>query len=95
MDCIFCKIVKREIPVKIIAEIMEAEIKILTDVQRLRPEKSEVERLWADNRKACEMLKWHPEYTGKDGFRRGLEKTIEWFSKPENNSTYKSDLYIL
>ena len=77
------------------ADLMNVKVEIQTEEQRIRPQKSEVERLWADNRKACQILKWHPEFAGNDGFRKGLEKTIEWFSKPENNSKYKSDLYIL
>ena len=81
--------------VKIIAEVMEAEIKILTDAQRLRPEKSEVERLWADNRKAKELLGWEPRFVGSKGFRMGLEKTIEWFIDPEHLAGYKTDIYNL
>ena len=78
---------------KMIAEVMGTEIEILTDTQRLRPEKSEVERLWADNTKAKKLLEWEPKYGGNDGFRKGLEKTIEWFTDPANLLTYKSDRY--
>ena len=81
--------------VKIIAEIMEAEIKILTDAQRLRPEKSEVERLLADNRKAMKLLGWEPRFVGSKGFRSGLEKTIQWFTDPEHLAGYKTNLYNL
>jgi NAD dependent epimerase/dehydratase len=81
--------------VKIIAEVMEAEIKILTDTQRLRPEKSEVERLWADNRKAKDLLGWEPRFGGIKGFRSGLEKTMKWFINPEHLSGYKTDIYNL
>ena len=81
--------------VKIIAEIMEAEIKILTDAQRLRPEKSEVERLLADNRKAMKLLGWEPRFVGSNRFRSGLEKTIQWFIDPEHLAGYKTDLYNL
>jgi NAD dependent epimerase/dehydratase len=78
-----------------IAEVMREEIEIITDEQRLRPEKSEVERLWASNTKALEILGWEPQYGGLDGFRRGIAKTVEWFSNPQNLSTYKSDIYNL
>lgn len=78
---------------EIIAEIMGVNLKIETDEQRLRPEKSEVERLWADNNKAKELLGWEPQYGGKDGFRRGLKETIEWFTNPKNLSQYKADVY--
>lgn len=80
---------------KAIAEVMQVEIDILTDDQRLRPEKSEVERLFAQNTKAKTLLGWLPEYGGLDGFKRGLAKTIEWFSNPINLSQYKSDIYNL
>jgi dTDP-glucose 4,6-dehydratase len=76
-----------------IAELMEAEIEITTDEQRLRPEKSEVERLWGCNNKAGELLGWRPKYGGADGLRRGLSETIAWFTNPSNLSRYKSDIY--
>jgi len=79
--------------VKTIADLMGIEIEILTDHQRLRPEKSEVERLWADNTKAKQILKWHPKFGGKTGFRKGLEKTVDWFTDQTYLSTYKSDHY--
>lgn len=78
-----------------IAEVMRCEIDIVTDDQRLRPEKSEVERLWASNAKARELLGWQPRYGGLEGFRRGLTETVEWFMKPANLASYKSDLYNL
>jgi dTDP-glucose 4,6-dehydratase len=78
-----------------IAEVMGVEMEILIDEQRLRPEKSEVERLWACNDKARELLDWRPEYGGLDGFRRGLGETVEWFSHPEHLERYKPDIYTL
>ena len=79
--------------VALIAELMGAEIEIETDAQRLRPEKSEVERLWADNAKAKRLVDWEPEYGGLDGFRRGLKETIDWFSDPANLGGYKAGIY--
>ena len=78
---------------RLIAEVMGKDVEIETDTARLRPERSEVERLWADNAKAERLLGWRPEYAGEAGFRRGLGKTVEWFTRPENLRTYKSDLY--
>ena len=78
---------------KKIADVMGTEIEILTDSQRLRPEKSEVERLWADNAKAKKVLKWEPQYGGITGFHKGLEKTVEWFTNESNTKNYKSDKY--
>lgn len=76
-----------------ISEVMGVEIDIITDEQRLRPEKSEVERLWAANGKARQMLGWQPRYGGLEGFRRGLAETVQWFSKPSHLSGYKSEIY--
>lgn len=78
-----------------IAEVMGVEIRILTDEQRLRPEKSEVERLWASNEKARQLLGWQPQYGSLEGFRRGLTETVDWFNKPSNLASYKSDIYNL
>ena len=78
---------------RLIAEIMGVDIELMTDDQRRRPEKSEVERLWASNAKARDLTGWTPEYAGLEGFRQGLGKTIEWFVQPENLQRYKSHLY--
>ena len=76
-----------------IAEAMGTSIDIVTDEQRLRPEKSEVERLWASNTKARELLGWQPQYGSREGFLRGLTETIAWFREPANLSAYKADIY--
>ncbi|TLS50580.1 SDR family NAD(P)-dependent oxidoreductase [Paenibacillus antri] len=78
---------------RIIAEAMGAEIEIETDDLRLRPEKSEVERLWADNSKARELLGWAPEYGGKEGFKLGIAETAEWFTNPQQLAKYKAGVY--
>jgi dTDP-glucose 4,6-dehydratase len=79
--------------VQMIADVMGAKVDIVTDEVRLRPEKSEVERLWADNKKARELIGWQPLYGGKEGLRRGLEETVAWLEKPENLKTYKANIY--
>lgn len=79
--------------VEMIAEVMGANITITTDEERMRPEKSEVNRLWADNKKAKELLGWAPKYGGKDGLKRGLKETAEWFTNPKNLKQYKADVY--
>ena len=79
--------------VSLIAEVMGVEIEIESDEIRLRPEKSEVERLWADNAKAKGLTGWEPLYAGKNGFRRGLSETIKWFTNPENLRSYKASVY--
>lgn len=81
--------------VRAIAEVMGAEITVETDEQRLRPEKSEVERLWASNAKAEALLGWAPRYAGLDGLRRGLGETVDWFTDPQNLRRYKTDIYSI
>ncbi|MGZ3769106.1 MAG: NAD-dependent 4,6-dehydratase LegB [Bdellovibrio sp.] len=79
--------------VKMIAEIMGVQIEIETETARLRPEKSEVDRLWADNSKIKSLTGWEPRYGSSDGFKKGLKETIEWFINPENLKSYKTDIY--
>ena len=78
---------------QLIAEVMHAEIEILSDEVRLRPQKSEVERLWADNAKAFDLLGWRPVYAGQEGFKQGLAETVEWFLESTNLLTYKAGIY--
>ena len=63
--------------------------KFITDAQRMRPEKSEVFRLWCDNSKIKKLTGFSP----KIDISGGLQKTIDWFTKPENLKKYKSDIY--
>ncbi|MEI6888033.1 MAG: NAD-dependent 4,6-dehydratase LegB [Bacteroidales bacterium] len=74
-----------------IAGIMGKTIDVGMTSERLRPEKSEVERLWADNRKAKSLLGWAPEYN----LDQGLQETISWFKAPGNMQFYKPDLYTI
>ncbi len=78
-----------------IAGLMGESIEFATDEARLRPEKSEVERLLASNEKAAKLLGWRPGFGGLDGFRRGLSETVAWFTRPENLASYKADIYNL
>uniref|UniRef100_UPI00404852CC NAD-dependent 4,6-dehydratase LegB n=1 Tax=Polynucleobacter sp. TaxID=2029855 RepID=UPI00404852CC len=78
---------------QLIAEVMNTQIDIIADEKRLRPENSEVERLWADNTKAAELFGWQPSYGCREGLKRGLTETAEWFSRSENLGRYKSDIY--
>lgn len=77
---------------RLIAEVMDVDIVIESDDQRLRPARSEVERLWADASRA-RSLGWAPEYAGIDGFKRGLAETAEWFTQPDNLRRYKTGEY--
>lgn len=79
--------------VKMISELMNVHVEIAEDAQRIRPEKSEVERLWADNNKIKKLTNWVPRYGGLTGFQCGLEETIEWFLRQENKKLYKPTVY--
>jgi dTDP-glucose 4,6-dehydratase len=78
---------------RLIAEVMGVEIEIETDERRLRPAGSEVERLWADTALARELLGWVPAFGGREGFRRGLERTAAWFADPANRDGYRPGHY--
>ena len=73
----------------LIKDIMQSDVRFITDEQRIRPENSEVFRLWCDNTKIRELTGFEPKYS----IREGLEKTVEWFTKPENLAKYKPGLY--
>lgn len=77
----------------LVAESMNTTIEIVSDDKRLRPENSEVERLWADNTKAKQLFGWEPKYGGREGFKHGLTETAEWFSDGKNLRHYKPDIY--
>ncbi|MDE7347949.1 MAG: NAD-dependent 4,6-dehydratase LegB [Muribaculaceae bacterium] len=72
-----------------IARLMGADVKWVTDPQRLRPGGSEVFRLLGDNSLITSLTDWRPRNT----LEEGLRKTIEWFSDPSNLSKYKSGIY--
>lgn len=78
-----------------IRQIMNSDIEICEDAQRLRPQASEVERLFACSQKAQKKCLWKPQYAGASGFEKGLQKTIEWFTHPENLNWFKTDNYAL
>jgi len=73
----------------LIAKLMGSKIEIEAADKRKRPEKSEVERLLADNSKAREFLGWSPRYKLEDG----ITETIEWFRNLDNLKFYKPDIY--
>lgn len=74
-----------------IKEIMRRDVRFISDEQRIRPGKSEVFRLWGDNTLLKELTGWMPQYNLKEG----LEKTIDWFTNPDNLKKYKANLYNL
>lgn len=73
--------------VKLISKILKTEIKIESDDERIRPGKSEVERLFCDNSKIISNAKWKPAYH----LEMGLRETIEWLK--QYLELYKADIY--
>ncbi|MFC1488322.1 NAD-dependent 4,6-dehydratase LegB [Thermodesulfobacteriota bacterium] len=73
---------------KIIDQI-DPDIEIVCDEVRVRPEKSEVERLLGSNKKIKELTDWKPEYD----LDKGLAETIQWFSETKNISDHKMRIY--
>lgn len=63
--------------------------KIICDDKRIRPEKSEVNRLLGSNKKIKELTDWVPKYT----FEEGIRETIEWFKVKENLASYRANIY--
>jgi nucleoside-diphosphate-sugar epimerase len=70
---------------------LNPDARILTEDQRLRPEKSEVERLLGSNQKILSLTNWKQKFI----FESGLEQTIAWFKEGNNLSRYKSEIYNL
>ena len=74
---------------ELIAKIMKSDVKFVEDKQRLRPNNSEVFRLWGDNTKIKLLTGFTPVYL----IESGLQETIDWFCNPENLKKYKSGIY--
>ena len=73
----------------LVKKIMKSDVEFITDKQRLRPEKSEVFRLWGDNTLIKKLTNFKPKYS----IEKGLEETIKWFTKPMNLKKYKTNIY--
>lgn len=72
-----------------IRALMHSSVEWVVEDQRLRPEKSEVQRLWCDNTKIRQLTGFEPSVN----LDTGLQRTIDWFQKPENLRKYKTDRY--
>jgi nucleoside-diphosphate-sugar epimerase len=70
-----------------ILRIVGRDLPIVTDEQRLRPAGSEVLRLWADNRKAAELIGWRPQIS----LDEGLARTVDWIR--QNLGRYRPGVY--
>ena len=74
---------------KLIKELMSSDVAFINDQQRIRPKKSEVYRLWCDNKKIYKLVGYKPQTNIQDG----LKKTIDWITQSENLKMYKSEIY--
>lgn len=81
--------------VEMIRSISGRSFEVVEDVERVRPEASEVERLWCDSSRMMNTFGWSPEHAHKDGLMRGLEKTYEWLSRHFDGSGYRSNAYVV
>jgi dTDP-glucose 4,6-dehydratase len=72
---------------RMILEICDSKATIVTDAERIRPEKSEVMELICDNSLARELMGWEPKYS----LQEGLEETVAWMR--ENLDRYKTNIY--
>ena len=77
--------------ISLIGVLMNKKIDISVDEKRVRPEKSEVERLLSDNRKALSILGWQPRIKLQDG----IEKTIKWMKDNDNLYRRAAEDYIV
>jgi len=73
----------------LIREIMQSDVKFISDEQRIRPANSEVFRLWGDNKLINSLTGFEPQYN----IRQGLEITCEWFTDSGNLKKYKTTIY--
>jgi NAD dependent epimerase/dehydratase len=80
---------------ELIASIMDKKVSFISSEERVRPEASEVNRLWACTEKARQILGWTPANSGLTGLKVGLTRTIEWFSRPENLQRYHPERYAI
>lgn len=81
--------------VKLISSILNKKINIKNDPVRVRPKKSEIYNLLSNNQKAKKLLNWKPLYISKNGFKKGLIRTINWFSDKKNLKNYQQDNYVV
>lgn len=75
-------------------EITGHQPEVHVEQARVRPENSEVERLLSDNSKAKKLLGWEPNFKGRDGFKSGLQETLNWISSRIESDSFDPGLYV-
>ena len=81
--------------VEILSDISGRKVALTEDPARVRPENSEVERLWSDSSKIERAFGWKPAHPGRDGLYRGLEKTYAWFRDNSDAAGYDAKRYVV
>ena len=81
--------------VEMLCEISGRKVAVTEDPARVRPESSEVERLWSDSSKIETAFGWKPAHAARDGLYRGLEKTYAWFRDNSNEAGYDAKRYVV
>ena len=81
--------------VGMLSEISGRKVAVMEDPARVRPENSEVERLWSDSSKIESAFGWKPSHAGRDGLYRGLEKTYAWFRDNSTEAGYDAKRYVV
>ena len=79
----------------LISSLMQRDVKFTKISERIRPKKSEVDRLCASNKKAKKLLKWKPKFVGKKGLKEALIKTIDWYEKNSNTKEFGNKSYVI
>lgn len=81
--------------VAMLSEISGRKVSLIEDSKRVRPENSEVERLWSESTKIQDEFGWNPHHAGLDGLYRGLEKTYAWFRDQAQDAGYDPKRYVV
>jgi NAD dependent epimerase/dehydratase len=81
--------------VEMLCEISGRKVAVTEDPARVRPENSEVERLWSDSSKIENAFGWKPAHAGRDGLYKGLEKTYAWFRDNSDEAGYDAKRYVV
>ena len=81
--------------VAMLSEISGRKVSLIEDSKRVRPENSEVERLWSESSKIQDEFGWSPHFAGLDGLYRGLEKTYAWFRDQAQDAGYDPKRYVV
>jgi dTDP-glucose 4,6-dehydratase len=74
---------------------MHKDARFVLDASRVRPQASEVTRLVANADKARRLLGYEPNYGGRPGLQKGIEATVDWFTRPANSAWYCKDGYSI